>query len=130
MTATPTTAAIAVAIAAALFAPPALAAGSSLQLQLSTDGDFERRTVSYDCGTEAPLVVTYLNAAPNFLAMLSVPDSADPLVFAAVISGSGARYAAGQWVWWNDGIDGSLYDATLGEDAEAVLACSEINNIP
>lgn len=106
------------------------AAQSSLQIELTTPGDFERRVITYDCGTETPLSVTYLNAAPNFLALVPVADEPDPLLFAAVMSASGARYAAGQWIWWNKGVDASLYDATLGEDAEAVLTCTEINNTP
>jgi membrane-bound inhibitor of C-type lysozyme len=113
----------------ALLATPA-AAQSSLNLELSTAADFERRTVSYDCGTEVPLTVVYLNVAPNFLALLTPPETSDMLVLSAVVSGSGARYAAANWVWWNAGPEGSLYDVTLGEDAEPVLTCAEFNNIP
>lgn len=113
-----------------LLSAPAGAAQSSLQIELGSGGDFERRIVSYDCATEAPLVVTYLNAAPNFLALVPVAGEVEELVFAAVISGSGVRYAAGQWIWWSKGTDASLYDATLGEDAEPVLTCTEINNTP
>jgi membrane-bound inhibitor of C-type lysozyme len=124
---------IRLAVAAAAFVLGAAAshgAESTLQLQLSTSGDFERRTVQYDCGGETLLPVTYLNAAPNFLALLTAPEETDPLVLAAVVSGSGARYAAGQWVWWTQGPEASLYDATQGDDAEPVLTCSEINNTP
>lgn len=52
------------------------------------------------------------------------------MIFAAVISGYGARYAAGKWIWWTKGAEANLYDATLAEDAEPVLTCSEINYIP
>lgn len=103
---------------------------STLQLQLSTTGDFEQRTVQYDCGTETTLGVTYLNAAPNFIALLTPPDGTDPLVFAAVQSGSGVRYVAAQWLWLTQGPEASLYDAELGEDGDPVLSCSEINNTP
>jgi membrane-bound inhibitor of C-type lysozyme len=119
------------AVAALLLCPTAAsAAQTSLQITLDTAGDFERRVIAYDCAAEAPLVVTYINAAPNFLALVPVADQTETMVFAAVVSGSGVRYAAGQWVWWNKGIDGSLYDTTLGEDAEPVLTCTEINNTP
>jgi len=84
----------------------------------------------YECGSETPLAVTYLNAAPNFMAVLTPPDQTEALVFASVLSGSGARYAAGQWVWWTDGLEASLFDQTLGEDAEPVLTCSEVINTP
>lgn len=113
-----------------LLCAPAAAAQSSLQIELGSGGDFERRVVTYDCAAEAPLVVTYLNAAPNFLALVPVAGEVEELVFAAVISASGVRYAAGQWIWWTEGAEASLYDATLGEDADAVLTCTEINNTP
>jgi membrane-bound inhibitor of C-type lysozyme len=113
-----------------LTALPASAAQSSLQIELTTTGDFERRVIAYDCAAEAPLVVTYINAAPNFLALVPVADEPEPMVLAAVLSGSGVRYAGSKWAWWNKGIDGSLYDRTLGEDAEPVLTCTEINNTP
>lgn len=103
---------------------------STLQLQLSTDQDFERRTSTYDCAAETPFVVTYINAAPNFLALVPVEADTPPLLFASVISASGARYASGQWVWWSKGPEASLYDTTQGEDAPAVLTCSEIIDTP
>ena len=104
---------------------------TALQLNLTTQsGEFEQRVTRYDCGAETPTVVTYINAAPNFLALVPIADEPQPLVFAAVISASGVRYTAGKWVWWTKGPEASLYDATLAEDAEPVLTCSEVNNIP
>lgn len=122
----------AAAIIVLMLAPAAAsAAESSLQIQLSSEsGDFERHVIHYDCGTEAPLSVSYINAAPNFLALLPVADQPQPLLFTAVISASGVRYASGQWIWWSKGADASLYDETLGEDAAAVLTCTEVNNTP
>ena len=102
----------------------------SLQLQLSADQDFERRTVTYDCGTETPLVVTYLDAVPNFLAIVPVEGETQPLVFASVLSDGAARYASGHWIWESKGPDASLFDVTAGEDAAAVLTCSELVNTP
>lgn len=118
-------------LAATLLAPvSANAIEASIQLELGTNTDFERRIMVYNCAAELPITVTYINAAPNFLALVPVPEESEPLIFSAVISGSGARYAAGHWVWWNKGVDASLYDVTLGEDAEPVLTCSEVNNTP
>lgn len=108
----------------------ALAAEAGLQITLGTTADFERRTLNYDCGTDTPLTVTYLNAAPNFLAIVPVEGEAEPLIFASAISASGARYVSGQWVWWTKGPEAQLFDETLGEDAEAVSTCSEIVNTP
>jgi membrane-bound inhibitor of C-type lysozyme len=121
---------LAFAAAGLLAALPAQAVETSLQLQLSADQDFERRTVVYDCGSETPLSVTYLNAAPNFLAIVPVEGENQPLVFAAVLSGSGARYASGPWLWESQGPDARLYDVAEGEDAAAVLTCSEMVNTP
>ena len=109
---------------------PAAAVETSLQLQLSADQDFERRTVTYDCGTEAPLVVTYLDAVPNFLAIVPVEGETQPLVFASVLSDGLARYASGRWIWESQGPDASLFDVTEGEDAAAVLTCAELVNTP
>lgn len=122
---------LAVLLAASLLAPTAAQAiETSLHIELATDTDFERRVMQYDCSAGEPFSVTYINAAPNFLALVPVAEEPEPLVFAAVVAASGARYAAGQWVWWTKGAEASLYDATLGEDAEPVLTCSEMTNTP
>src|SRR5215217_7597827 len=69
----------------------AFAVESSLQLELTTQsGDLDTRVIVYDCGTETPVRVTYLNAAPNFLAIVPITEEPEPLVFASVISASGA----------------------------------------
>jgi len=115
----------------ALLAPAvAQAVETSVQIELGTQSDFERRSVLYDCSAGEPFSVTYINAAPNFLALVPIADEPELHVFASVISASGARYASGQWIWWTSGADASLYDATLGEDAEPVLTCAEMNNTP
>jgi membrane-bound inhibitor of C-type lysozyme len=123
---------LSVALAALLFSAGAASAlEANLQIELSGNvSDFERRTVTYDCGTEAPLTVTYVNSAPNFLAMVTPPDETEARLFAAVLSASGARYASGQWVWWQSGPEAELYDQTQGEDADPVLSCSEVINTP
>lgn len=118
-------------LATALLAPAAAGAvETSIQLELGTQSDFERRIILYDCTTGEPFDVTYINAAPNFLALVPIAEEPERIVFTAVIAASGVRYASGQWVWWTKGADASLYDVTLGEDAEPVLTCSELNNTP
>ena len=53
-----------------------------------------------------------------------VSDSAS-LVFANVISASGAKYAAGQYIWWTKGEEATLYkDWKGGEPADGV-SCKE-----
>jgi membrane-bound inhibitor of C-type lysozyme len=118
-------------LAASLLAPAAAqAVETSLQIELGTHSDFERRATLYDCSAGEPFSVTYINAAPNFLALVPIEGEPEPLVFTAVVAASGVRYAAGQWVWWTKGVDATLHDITLGEDAEPVLTCSEMNNTP
>ena len=104
-------------------ASPALAA-ANVSMGLDLTGDGQVQTVVYGCGegTE-PLSVKYINAAPNFLAI--VPIDGQDLVFVNVISGSGAKYVAGQYEWWNKGSDATLHDVTEGLDAAPVLSCSE-----
>ncbi len=123
--------AIAALLLATLLAPAATQAiETSIELELATDSDFERREILYDCSAGEPFSVTYINAAPNFLALVPIAEEPEPLVFASVVAASGVRYVSGQWAWWTKGVDASLYDITLGEDAEPVLSCSEMTNTP
>ncbi|GGG76432.1 MliC family protein [Edaphobacter dinghuensis] len=71
---------------------------------------------TFECGADGvalglpsgPFTVDYLNAGENHLAVLPIHGQA--LVFANVISGSGARYAAGRYIWWDAGARGvTLY---------------------
>ncbi|QDZ10991.1 MliC family protein [Devosia ginsengisoli] len=118
-------------LATAMFAPVAAqAAEATLQIELSATGDFERRVMTYDCNDGSSVTVTYINAAPNFLAILPVVDEPEPLIFSSVVAASGVRYVSGIWEWWTKGVDATLHDVTLGQDAEPVLTCSELNNTP
>ena len=118
-------------LAVALLAPTAAqAAQATLQIELGTAGDFERRVMTYDCNDGSTVTATYINAAPNFLAILPVIDEPEPLVFTSVVAASGVRYVSGIWMWWTKGVDATLHDVTLGQDAEPVLTCSEVNNTP
>jgi membrane-bound inhibitor of C-type lysozyme len=102
---------------------------SGLVITLNTTGDFERKTLGYGCtGIEESLSVDYLNAAPNYLAMIPLDGSV--LLFNTVLAGSGAKYVSGTYVWWTKGTDGSLYDLTEGPNAKPILTCSEVNNTP
>ena len=104
---------------------------TSLQLQLGGEtGDFERRTVLYQCSEGEPFETVYIDAAPNFLALVPIAGEPEPRIFAAVESASGARYAAGPFIWSTEGAEASLFDTTLGDDAPAILTCSEMNNTP
>ncbi|MEO6394851.1 MAG: MliC family protein [Devosia sp.] len=114
--------------AALLAATPALAVVES-SVNLSLGGSAEKRSVIYDCESHEPLTVTYLNAAPNFLAIIPITDDetglTDDVVFVSVLTASGARYEAGSFVWWNKGTDATLHDEREGLDAAPLLECAE-----
>ncbi len=110
------------ALAAAL-ATPALAA-VDLNVGINLSGDVQIVTTLYGCGDAPPeLTVRYINAQPNFFAI--IPIEGEDVVFVNVISASGAKYVSGAWEWWNKGADASLHNVTEGLDAAPVLTCTE-----
>lgn len=80
-------------------------------------------SVSYVCVGAGTLRVQYLSAEGISLALL--PVDGRPLVFANVLAASGARYAAGAYVWWEQGQSASLYDIRQGENAAPVMTCTQ-----
>lgn len=101
---------------------------ASLSLTLESQGNIERRVVTYLCDDEQALSVQYLNAAPNFLAI--VPVDGQNLVFATTISASGARYVSGPYEWWSHQGEATLRDLMQEEDAEPLATCTEASNTP
>ncbi|MDM9646359.1 MliC family protein [Rhizobium sp. S163] len=102
---------------------PALAMDDGT-IQLKSTSNIERQQVAYDCAEGGKLGVTYVNADPNFLAVVPLPGERQPIVFVSVMSGSGARYASGKFVWWTKGATARLFDITAGENAPAVMTCT------
>jgi membrane-bound inhibitor of C-type lysozyme len=118
---------IALACLFCLAAAPALA-DVSLSVGVTLSGDAEIRNTAYDCGDAGKLAVQYVNAAPNFLAVIPIKEQT--LVFVNTISASGAKYESGQDVWWNKGADATLSDVTEGLDAARMLPCTGEHNSP
>jgi membrane-bound inhibitor of C-type lysozyme len=107
-----------------LLAPSPALAAVDLNVGINLSGDVQIVTAIYGCGDETePLTVKYINAAPNFFAI--VPIEGQDVVMVNVFSASGAKYVSGVWEWWNKGSDGSLHNVTEGLDAAPVLSCSE-----
>jgi len=85
----------------------ALAGASDLTIHLNGSQPISRNTVKVQCDAQGAgmglptgvFSVEYLNGAGNSLAV--VPVGGNSLVFANITSGSGARYAAGQYIWWD-----------------------------
>jgi membrane-bound inhibitor of C-type lysozyme len=111
------------AAAAFLLAPAALAADAPhVSIQIENGSPNMRTTANYDCAGKA-VEVEYVNVEPDHLAI--VPVEGKKRIFVLVLSGSGARYAAGQYIWWSKGNEASLYDETKGPDAPPTLTCTE-----
>lgn len=67
--------------------------------------------------------VEYLNGGGNSLAVL--PLGGQNIIFAGVNSGSGSRYAAGSFTWWDAGLRGiHLYSDSLSGKDQA--SCQEV----
>lgn len=99
----------------------------SFQLVLELAGNAERRQVTYQCeGGDLPFAVDYINAEPNFLAI--VPVEGKQMIFATVLSADGARYVAGPYEWWTRGTDATFSD--LRDQSVAPATCSELTLTP
>lgn len=81
----------------------------------------DRQAQRYDCGGQS-VAAEYINAGPVSLVTLAI--GSDFVVATNVISGSGAKYAGGQYIWWTKGDEATLFDVTKGEDAPGI-ACTK-----
>lgn len=94
------------AIAMAILSVGAFAAATDVTIHLNGSQAISRSTVQYQCDAQGAKMglpagrfsVEYLNGAGNSLAILPVDGTS--LIFANIVSGSGARYAAKQYIWW------------------------------
>lgn len=97
----------------------------SAQVVLSLTGDFQQTTHVYQCEGLEPFTVQFINADPNFLAI--VPVGPRKMVFVNVLSASGAKYVAGQFEFWTKGSEATLTD--LQAEPQSVQ-CTETNDTP
>jgi membrane-bound inhibitor of C-type lysozyme len=106
------------------------ATASDLTLHLAGSEPVSRRVVKFQCDAEGMKLglpagsfpVEYVNGAGNSLAVLPIGGSS--LIFANVISASGARYAAGRYIWWDAGSRGiTLYSDFDSVDGKKQSAC-------
>ncbi|WP_239025130.1 META domain-containing protein [Rhodoligotrophos defluvii] len=94
--------------------------GASISFAVPGAETVDSQTVTYGCGP-ADVEVTYLTAGPVSLALLTMKD--EFVVASSVLSGSGAKYAGAQYIWWSKGDSANLYDLMRGEDADPI-ACA------
>jgi membrane-bound inhibitor of C-type lysozyme len=84
-----------------------LASATDLTLHLKGTQPVTQKTVQYQCDAQGTVMglptgtfsVDYVNGAGNSLVI--VPINGNSMIFANVMSGSGARYAAAQYIWWD-----------------------------
>jgi membrane-bound inhibitor of C-type lysozyme len=104
---------------AALACSTAVAGATDLTIHLKGTQSLSRKTVQYQCDAKgvamglpaAAFPVEYINGAGNSLVVVPVHETS--LIFANVNSGSGARYAAGQYIWWEAGGAVTFYSGSL-----------------
>jgi membrane-bound inhibitor of C-type lysozyme len=93
------------------------AGATDVTIHLNGSRAISRSTMKYECDAQGIKMglpdgvfsVEYLNGAGNSLAV--VPVGGNSVIFASVISGSGARYAAGQYIWWEAGGRGVTFSS-------------------
>jgi membrane-bound inhibitor of C-type lysozyme len=108
--------------ATALLGLSATGAQAAMQFVFPLEGDAERKIVTYQCeGIEQPFPVEYINAAPNFLAL--IPVEAKQLIFASTLSADGTRYVSGPFEWWVRGTDATFAD--LRQEPAQPVNCTE-----
>jgi membrane-bound inhibitor of C-type lysozyme len=92
-------------------------AASDLTIHLNGTDPVKRVTVKYQCDAQGEKMglptgvfsVDYLNGAGNHLAV--VPVKGNSMIFVTVPSGSGAKYAAGEFTWWEAGGRGTTFSS-------------------
>jgi membrane-bound inhibitor of C-type lysozyme len=94
-------------VGAGVLAFSSLALGTELTIHLNGSQPISRQTIQYQCDEKGAAMglpasgfpVEYLNGGGNSLAI--VPVHGKSMIFANVSSGSGARYAASDYIWWD-----------------------------
>jgi membrane-bound inhibitor of C-type lysozyme len=94
-------------MAVAAMACSSFAMATELTIHLNGSQPISRQTIHYQCDAQGAAMglpatafaVEYINGAGNRLAI--VPVRATSMVFANIFSGSGARYAAAEYIWWD-----------------------------
>jgi membrane-bound inhibitor of C-type lysozyme len=94
-------------VGAGALAFSSLALGTELTIHLNGSQPITRQTIQYQCDAKGAAMglpatgfsVEYVNGGGNSLAI--VPVHGVSMIFANVSSGSGARYAASDYIWWD-----------------------------
>lgn len=90
-------------------------------LELDLPGEAQRINASYLCDGARELDIEFINVGTNSLAIMDWDGQ--KVVMANVLSGSGARYAGGQYEFWDKGGNATLTD--LRSDDTNGMACKQ-----
>ncbi len=105
-----------------LFGAPA-AMADDLVIPLTKDTVVEKVETTYQCGSDKVEAV-YFNAGDISLVRLGLKSGVT--VAANVISGSGARYESGVYVWWSKGDEADLYDVMADPEMKQPTHCVDV----
>jgi membrane-bound inhibitor of C-type lysozyme len=114
------------ALAFACVACAAAATADDLTIHLAGAATISRKTVQYQCDAAGAKIgvpsgrfnVEYINGGGNSLVV--VPVAGNTLIFSNVMSGSGARYTAQTFTWWEAGGSVTLYSDSLAGKSQSV----------
>lgn len=100
-----------------------VAPGAALTITVPTAQEVQTIKANYLCGSTT-IAAEYFNAGSVSLVALTLKG--EFIVAANVLSGSGARYAGGPYIWWTKGNHADLYDVTQGDNAPPTLSCEQL----
>ena len=98
------------------------AMAEDLVIPLPNDTTVEKVETVYQCAADKVEAV-YFNAGEISLVRLGLKDGVT--VAANVISGSGAKYQGGIYVWWSKGEEADLYDLMADPEMKKPVHCVE-----
>ncbi|AVH42158.1 hypothetical protein G6M70_09230 [Agrobacterium tumefaciens] len=98
------------------------AMAEELVIPLPNDTTVEKVETVYQCAADKVEAV-YFNAGEISLVRLGLKDGVT--VAANVISGSGAKYQGGIYVWWSKGEEADLYDLMADSEMKKPVHCVE-----
>ncbi|MCZ7933570.1 MliC family protein [Agrobacterium leguminum] len=98
------------------------AMAEELVIPLPNDTTVEKVETVYQCAADEVEAV-YFNAGEISLVRLGLKDGVT--VAANVISGSGAKYQGGIYVWWSKGEEADLYDLMADPEMKKPVHCVE-----
>ncbi len=101
---------------------------ADLTIHLNGNASVSHKTVQYRCDSAGPKMgapsgpfpVEYINGGGNSLVV--VPVGGNSLIFSNVMSGSGARYVAQQYTWWEAGGKVTLSSDSLAGKSQSTCA--------